>query len=32
MEGASGVNLSIIDECHSPDIQVEQMEAEIGVT
>ena len=32
MEGASGVSLSIIDECHSPDIQGEQMEGESVVT
>ena len=32
MEGESGVTRSIIDEIHSLDIQVDQMEVESGVT
>ena len=32
MEGESVVSLSIIDEIHSPDIQGDQMECEVGVT
>ena len=32
MEGESGVTRSIIDELHSPDIQIGQMEGESGVT
>ena len=31
MEGESGVTRSIIDECHSSDIQGYQMERESGV-
>ena len=32
MEGESGVTRSIIDELHSSDIQLDQMERESGVT
>ena len=32
MEGESGVTGSIIDEIHSSDIQLDQMEGESGVT
>ena len=32
MEGESGVTRSIIDECHSWDIQKDQMEGKSGVT
>ena len=32
MEGESGVTGSIIDQLHSWDIQVDQMESESGVT
>ena len=32
MEGESGVTRSIIDELHSPDIQIDQMECEKGFT
>ena len=32
MEDESGVTRSIIDELHSSDIEVDQMEDEIGVT
>ena len=32
MEGESGVTWSIIDELHSSDIQVDEMEDKSGVT
>ena len=32
MEGEKGVTRSIIDECHSSDIQGDQTEGESGVT
>ena len=32
MEGESGVTRSIIDELHSSDIQVDEMEDKSGVT
>ena len=32
MEGASGVNRSIIDDLHSSDIQRDQMQGGSGVT
>ena len=32
MEGESGVTLSIFDQCHSSDIQGDQIEVESGVT
>ena len=32
MEGATGVTRSIIDELHTSDIQVDQVEGESGVT
>ena len=32
MEGESGVTQSMIDELHSSDIEVDQMEGESGVT
>ena len=32
MAGGGGVSLSIIDERHSSDIQIVQMDGEIGVT
>ena len=32
MEGEKGVNRSIVDELHSPDIQRDQMQDESGVT